>query len=203
MKLHLSPASPYARKTLLAAAELGLLGQIEIVRATATPTATESPLDTLNPLAKIPTLELASGEALFDSRVIVAYFESLGERRLTPASGKARFLALRHEAAADGMNDAALLLRYETFLRPEPLRWLAWSEGQTRKISQALSFLAELDYDLGENIGLGEIATYCALEYLDFRFPEIAWRVEHAKLAGVFAAIEARPSAKHLPDQTS
>lgn len=203
MKLHLSPASPYARKTLLAAAELGLLDQIELVRATATPTATESPLDPLNPLAKIPTLELASGEALFDSRVIVAYFESLSEKRLTPASGKARFLALRHEAAADGMNDAALLLRYETFLRPEPLRWSAWSEGQTRKIRQALHFLAGLDYDLEDNIGLGEIATYCALEYLDFRFPEIAWRTEYPALAVMFEAVSARPAVQHLPDQSS
>ena len=102
MKLLLSPASPYARKVWLAAAELGLEGRIEATNASASPVADTPELSALNPLGKIPVLITDEGDALFDSRVIADYLDSLTPRRLCPASGEARWRVQTLHAAADG-----------------------------------------------------------------------------------------------------
>ena len=92
-----------------------------------------------NPLGKIPCLVLDDGGALYDSRVICEYLDTLHPgARLFPAGGAARWEALRLQALADGIMDAALLTRYETFLRPEALRWPAWVDGQLDKVTRAL-----------------------------------------------------------------
>ena len=107
MKLLLSPASPYARKVWLAAAELGIEGRIEATNASASPVADTPELSALNPLGKIPVLITDEGDALFDSRVIADYLDSLTPRRLCPASGEARWRVQTLHAAADGLLDAA------------------------------------------------------------------------------------------------
>ncbi|MFA6205112.1 MAG: glutathione S-transferase N-terminal domain-containing protein, partial [Methylocystis sp.] len=116
--LRYSPASPYARKIRIAAELLGLSERIEIAAADAA-----DPADSLrlqNPLGKIPTLVLEDGSALYDSRVIAEYLDHLaGGGRIIPTEPTARFAALRLQALGDGINDAALLIRYETFNRPE------------------------------------------------------------------------------------
>ncbi len=92
-----------------------------------------------NPLGKIPCLVLDDGGALYDSRVICEYLDTLHQgARLFPAGGAERWEALRLQALADGIMDAALLTRYETFLRPEALRWTAWVDGQLDKVRRAL-----------------------------------------------------------------
>jgi glutathione S-transferase len=123
MKLFYSPTSPYARKVLLAAHQLGLIDRIELIGSALSPIACDPQVAERNPLGKIPALVTDDGQALYDSRVIVEYLESLSEGTLLPAApDPARWTALRHQALADGLQDAALLARYETFLRPEPLR---------------------------------------------------------------------------------
>lgn len=201
MKLHYSAASPYARKVLMAAFELGLGERIELVRTTATPTATSSDLDRLNPLAKIPVLELEDGTGLYDSRVIVEYLDALAGGKLIPAAGAARWVELRRQAAADGANDAALLARYEAALRPEALRWPEWSAGQLRKIEQALGVLGDEFAQPEAFFGIGRIAAFSALQYLDFRFADFGWRDRHPGLAAFYEKTALRPSAKALPVQ--
>ena len=199
MKLRYSGASPYVRKVMVAAHETGLADRIELAPVSVAPTLLNPEVAAENPLVKVPTLVLADGTSLFDSRVIVEYLDTLHPgRRLFPAEGPARWTALRRQAIGDGLLDAALLIRYENNLRPEPQRWPDWIEGQFRKLRQALAALAA--EKLGTELTIGEITAGCALGYLDFRFPDEDWRMAHPALESWFAGISERPSfAATLP----
>ncbi|MBP8247454.1 MAG: glutathione S-transferase family protein [Phenylobacterium sp.] len=194
MKLLFSPTSPYARKVRICAQELGIALEEVVVGANPSQAA-DRVLAAANPLAKIPTLVLADGRAIYDSRVIVDYLDSLTDRALAPRSGDARWAALVEQAAADGILDAALLSRYELAMRPEALRWPEWLAGQSGKIERALDLLETSVRDPA-NPGLGDICVACALGYLDLRFPDNGWRSGHPRLAAFFAAISERPSLK-------
>ncbi|MDO8379127.1 glutathione S-transferase family protein [Phenylobacterium sp.] len=194
MKLFYSPASPYARKVLVVAQELGIA--LEVVQVGANPAGAPDPaLAAANPLAKIPALLRDDGRSLHDSRVICEYLDSLADKPLTPPSGEARWSVLVEVSAADGLLDAALLARYEVALRPEPLRWPDWIAGQMGKIDRALD-LFEAGPRNAESPSLADIAIACALGYLDFRFAAHDWRATRPKLAAFFAAISQRPSLK-------
>ena len=183
MILRYSPASPYARKIRIAAELLGLSDRIRIE-----PASTADPNDSLriqNPLGKIPTLILADGSSLYDSRVIADYLDHLsGGGKLIPADPDKRFVALRLQALGDGVNDAALLIRYETATRPAALRDPAAIALQQGKIDRALATL-EAAPPAGPP-DIGQIALACALGYLDLRF-EGAWRQTHPRLAAWLA----------------
>lgn len=176
--LRFSPASPYARKIRIAADVLGLSERIEIAAADAA-----DPADSLrrqNPLGKIPTLVLEDGTALYDSRVIAEYLDHLaGGGRIIPTEPTARFAALRLQALGDGINDAALLIRYETFNRPEALRYEEAIALQQGKIDRALGVL-DAAPPTG-SVDIGHIAVACALGYLDLRFSG-AWLENHQRL---------------------
>ena len=194
MKLLFSPASPYARKVRICAQELGIA--LEEVVVGANPSVAADPvLAAANPLAKIPTLVLDDGRAIYDSRVIVDYLDSLTDKALAPRAGDARWAALVEQAAADGILDAALLSRYEVFMRPEALRWPEWLAGQSGKIERALDLFDGSVRDAA-NPGLGDICVACALGYLDLRFPNNGWRATHPRLEAFFLEISERPSVK-------
>jgi glutathione S-transferase len=183
MILRYSPASPYARKIRIAAELLGLSDRIRIE-----PASTADPNDSLriqNPLGKIPTLILADGSSLYDSRVIADYLDHLsGGGKLIPADPDKRFVALRLQALGDGVNDAALLIRYETATRPAALRDPEAIALQQGKIDRALATLEAVPPAGPPDIG--QIALACALGYLDLRF-EGAWRQTHPRLAAWLA----------------
>jgi glutathione S-transferase len=175
--LRYSPASPYARKIRIAAELLGLSERIEIAAADAA-----DPADSLrlqNPLGKIPTLVLEDGSALYDSRVIAEYLDHLAGGRIIPTEPTARFAALRLQALGDGINDAALLIRYETFNRPEAMRYEEAIALQQGKIDRALGALDAAPP--AGSVDIGHIAVACALGYLDLRFSG-AWRENHQSL---------------------
>ena len=193
MKLYFSPASPYARKVRVSALELGLAERIELLPVTLSPVSPNAQLREHNPLGKIPALLTDSGEALYDSPVICEYLDALaGGGRLWPAGGPARWRALRRQALADGITDAAVLVRYEQTVRPEALRWNEWIEGQRLKIRTALAVLES--ESLEGPLDIGAISIACALGYLDLRFPEERWRDHQPHLANWFAALAQRPS---------
>lgn len=179
LTLRSAPASPFGRKVKIAAIELGLIDTIEVAA-----TDTNSASDTLrqqNPLGKIPTLVLADGTTLFDSRVIVEYLDHLaGGGKIIPA-GEERFAQLRLQALADGLCDAALLQVYEVRFRPEGNRNPDWVANQAGKVSRALIALEALPPPLAGRPRIGEIALACALGYLDLRFAG-EWRADHPKL---------------------
>jgi glutathione S-transferase len=193
MKLYYSPTSPYVRKVLITAIELGLRERIEIAPVHVSPVEPSDALNQTNPIGKIPALIADDGTELYDSAVICEYLDSLQGARLFPAPGPARWQVLRQHALAGGILDAAVLLRYETWLRPAELRWKEWADGQNSKIQRGLDVLE------GEVAGLsgltiGSISTACALGYLDLRFGQMAWRDRRPQLSSWLEEFAQRPS---------
>ncbi len=190
--LRSSPASPFGRKVKLSAAILGLSDRIEIVDAdTLTP---EDSIRQQNPLGKIPALILDNGDVLYDSRVIVEYLDHLaGGGRIIP-NGPERFAALRDQALADGIMDAALLQVYEGRFRQEDKREPKWVGHQADKVSRGLDHAEAHLSASGQSLQIGQIALACALGYLDLRFGG-RWRESYPKLVAWLADFEARVPA--------
>jgi len=195
MQLFYSPTSPYVRKVSVVAIETGQWDRIERIAKVVSPVARDAGVAARNPLGKVPTLITAAGEALYDSRVICEYLDSLhGGAKMFPASGPARFAALTQQALADGLLDAALLVRYEGFMRPEDRRWADWTAGQTTKMTASLDEMNRLAPGLGDRLDIGTISFGCALGYIDFRFGALNWRGTRPALAAWAEKFNARPS---------
>lgn len=196
MKLYYSPNSPYVRKVLVCAYELGLAGRIELLDSAANPVARDQAIVAHNPLGQVPTLLTDDGGILADSRVICEYLDDLGNGALFPAGRKARWRALADQSLADGMLVATLLTRYETFMRPEALRWPEWIAGQKEKIFSGLAYFNGVAGALAGRVDIGTITLASALSYLDLRAPDLDWRARAPALAVWYAVFEARPSMK-------
>jgi glutathione S-transferase len=195
MKLHTNPASPFGRKVKVLAIETGLFDRLDLHNVQTSPVGADLGLVADNPLGKIPCLVLDDGSTLYDSRVICEYLDTLhGQPRLFPAEGAARWTALCRQALGDGIAEAALLARYESFLRPEEHRWLAWIDGQLDKVRRGLDRLESEAETLGARVDIGTIAIACALGYLDFRFGSLGWRASRPKLTAWFEQFAARDS---------
>lgn len=196
MQIWYSPASPFVRKCLIVAHERDLADRIELLDAAASVVAPDERVMAANPSGKIPTLLTDDGAVLFDSRVICDYLDTLhGGKKLTPRSGARRHEIMTLEALGDGIMDAAVNNRYETALRPEEYRWQEWSEGQMRKVENALDLLdGEWRGRLGRVPNMGSIAVAAALGYLDYRYPNLKWRRGRKRLAGWFKRFSERPS---------
>lgn len=194
MKLRYSQTSPFVRKVLMAAHEVGLADRIEI-----SPTdvwSPDSPIVRENPLSKIPTLLTDDGMVLFDSPVIVEYLDSLHDgRKLIPATGPARWTALRQQALGDGICDAGVLRRVET-LRPANLRSAEWDSRQRAAIFRAFDRLEVEAGDLPDpdRQTVGGLAILSAMGYMDFRFVHEPWRTGRPALARWFDAAARRAS---------
>ena len=189
--LRAAAASPFVRKARIAAALLELDDRIEILAAD-----TGDPEDSLrrqNPLGKIPSLILESGEVLYDSAVIVEYLDWLaGGGRIIPADPARRFRSLTEQALADGISEAAVLMRYEALWREPDKRSETWIAHQRGKIERALAAFEQAPPE--ELSDVGTIALACALGYLDLRF-EGKWRADHPRLvAWLDAFSDATPS---------
>ncbi len=185
MKLIGSPASPYARKVRVVMAEKKLDYQYVTVDVWAADCA----IGESNPLGKVPCLVMEGGEAVFDSRVIVEYLDTLSPvGKLIPAQGRERAEVKTWEALADGLLDAALLARMENVFsgRTEQQRSKAWIDRQIDKINAVLKAmstgLGEKPFCSGVHFSLSDVAVGCALGYLDFRFAEISWRDSYPNL---------------------
>jgi glutathione S-transferase len=190
MKIYFSPASPFVRKVLVAAHELGLSGRIERLDCAAHPIDRDANIVAHNPLGQVPTFFTDDDRVLYDSRVICEYLDSLAHGRLF-GSGDIRWQALTEQSLADGLLDAALLARYETAVRPETLRWDAWTRSQLDKVNSSLGHLEKSATKFGDRVDIGTITTACGLGYLDFRFPDLGWRTSRPQLSHWFAAMEA------------
>jgi glutathione S-transferase len=194
MRLFHAPTSPYVRKVMVILHETGQTGAVTLVASGGTPLDPGTMPVAQNPLGKIPCLERDGLPALYDSRVICRYLDSLAGGRHYPA-GERLWEALTLEATGDGICDAAILMRYETHVRPEGARLAAWTEGQWSKIARSLDVLeARWIAHLAGPIDIGQISVACALGYLDLRHGERGWRSGRPQLAGWFERFGARPS---------
>lgn len=195
MKLFYTPTSPFVRKVLVCARELGLADRVETVLLRPSPTHADPTLSHENPLNKIPALVRDDGRALYDSPVICEYLDALaGGGKLLPRDGDARWDVLRTQALADGVLDASILVFYERLHRPRELHWAAWLDGQTQKALQGLDALNALAPSFGDDPDLGQIAAACAVGWLEFRAPYGDIRAGRPALAAWYARFAARPS---------
>lgn len=194
MKLFYSPTSPYVRKVMVVLQETGQSGDVDLIPAVTTPLAPAANLRGKVPLSKIPALERSDGPTLFDSRVICAFFDARAGAGLYGAG--ARVWDMRTlEALADGILDAALLLTYETRLRPETARFEDWSEAQWGKIARSIEALnAQWMGHLAGPLNIGQIAVGCALGYVDFRHDHRNWRHGNDAVADWYGTFSARAS---------
>ncbi len=198
MKLHWSPRSPFVRKVMVAAHELGLADRITTVRTVVAMAKPALELLPENPLGKIPTLVLEDGTILYDSLVIMEYFDSLaGGGRLIPPAGPARFTELRRHALANGLLDLLILWRSERD-KPHPLPALL--DAFAVKADSALGAIdAEIGAIAATPPGIAQITFAIAGDYLDFRFADLGWRDRAPRFAAWQAGFRERPSMLATP----
>ena len=197
MKLIGSLTSPFVRKVRIVLAEKKLDYKFEVDDVW----ATDSRIAQSNPLGKVPCLVMEAGEAIFDSRVIVEYVDTLSPvGKLIPLSGRERVEVRTWEALADGLLDAAVLARMEATWsgRTDAQRSQAWIDRQMDKVHHSLKAmslgLGDRPWCAGNHYSLADIAVGCALGYLDFRFADLDWRAAHPGLADFQQAFAQRTS---------
>jgi glutathione S-transferase len=196
MKLIGALTSPYVRKVRIVMAEKRLEYQLELEDVWNRDTIMKS-----NPLGKVPCLVMEGGEAVFDSRVIVEYVDTLSPvGKLIPDRGRERTEVRTWEALADGVSDAAILARLEQTWagRSEAQRSAAWVSRQMDKVHASLAAmsqgLGDKPFCSGTHFSLADIAVGCALGYLDFRFADIDWRSQYPNLERLEAKLAQRQS---------
>jgi glutathione S-transferase len=197
MKLLGSTTSPYVRKVRVVMAEK----KLDYAFVTEDVWGADTTISESNPLGKVPCLIMEGAEALFDSRVIVEYLDTLSPvGKLIPVVGRERAEIKTWEALADGLMDAAILARLEATWagRAKAQRSQAWIDRQLVKVNATVkamsSGLGEKSFCGGTHFSLADIAVGCALGYLDFRFPQIDWRTEYPNLVRLHDKLMQRTS---------
>ena len=196
MKLLGALTSPYVRKVRIVMAEKKLDFQLVLEDVW-----TKDDILKSNPLGKVPCLVLDGGEAVFDSRVIVEYLDTLSPvGKLIPPTGRERVEVRTWEALADGLLDASILARLEANWagRTAAQRSQAWIDRQMSRVTAALQSmsqgLGDKPWCAGNHVTLADVAVGCALGYLDFRFAHIDWRAAHPNLHKLYDKLAARQS---------
>lgn len=198
MKLLYQTHSPFARKALVFAHEAGIADRLEVIHQETSPTRRNDVVSAENPLGKVPVLIRPGLEAIFDSDVICAYFDSLhGGRKLIPPDGETRWCALREQALAQGFAETGIALRWETMRRPQGLRYVPLRDGYVEKLARAYDWL-ERELDVAAPIHVGHIAVATCLSWLEFRgLP--GFRHDRPRLSAWLDEFQARPSMQATP----
>jgi glutathione S-transferase len=202
MKLIGSLASPFVRKVRVVMAEKKLDYELSLDNVWAPDTRIQES----NPLGKVPCLVMEDGGAMFDSRVIVEYLDTLTPvGKLIPPNGRERAEVKCWEALADGVLDAAVLVRLERTQRSEAQQSQDWIKRQFDKVHGGLTAMSaglkEKPFCAGNHYSLADVAVGCALGWLSFRFPEIDWRADYSNLAKLYDKLAERQSFKDTVPQ--
>ncbi len=192
MRLRYSPFSPFARKVLVAALEIGCAPRLRLVPADVW--AQDTNIHDDNPIGKVPAL--VSGDGTFvGSTLICEYLDSLHHGpKLIPPAGSARWAVLCRHALADGIMEAAVAHVVERLRRPESARWDGWLLRQEGKILRALAVLERGEF--ARAFDLASLTLACALAYLDFRLPRLGWREHCPTLVSWFDVVAERASMR-------
>lgn len=198
MNLLYQTHSPYARKTLVFAHEIGILNQLTIVHHETSPTLRNEEVFGENPLGKVPVLVRPGKTPLFDSDVICAFFDTLHDgRRLIPAEGERRWQALRLQAVAQGLADAGIAVRWETVRRPADFRYTPLRDGYIQKLTATFDWL-DRNLDSDSPVHVGHIALATCLSWLEFReLP--SFREKRPRLTLWYDEFVARASMRATP----
>ena len=195
MKLFWSPRSPFVRKVLVCAHEIGIAERIEKVYALVSLSKANAEVMQVNPVGRIPALVADDGVVLYDSHVICEYLDAeYGESRLFPRQAPRRWQALRHLALGDAMLETGVLWRSESTRPPAQQSAAMLQTFEAKTVSALAALEKEADTLGGDEIDIGDIALGVALGYLDFRYPELAWRERCPKASAWFGRFGARPS---------
>jgi glutathione S-transferase len=197
MKLIGSFTSPYVRKVRVVLAEKKLDYSFELENVW----GAQTNIHLSNPLGKVPCLVMEDGSTMYDSRVIAEYLDTLTPVcKLLPPNGRDRADVKVWEALADGVLDAAVLVRLEKTLRPAEQQSQPWMDRQMGKVRAGLQVmsenLGEQAFCMGVHYTLADVAVGCALGWLAFRFPEIGWRSDFPNLARLSDKLSERASFK-------
>ena len=196
MTLYFNAASPFARKVVVMLHETGQVDRVHLHPTVLTPVNPSDELNGDNPAGKLPALRLADGNVIHDSRVILDYLDHqhVGNP-LIPRDGSARWRRLTLASLADAILDAAVLIRYETALRPAEKHWDLWLENQQAKIERTLTYLEQdAITELSSSFDVASISVAAALGYLDSRQPDLRWRGAYPRLANWYLEVSQRPS---------
>jgi glutathione S-transferase len=198
MKLLYQTHSPYARKALVFAHEVGLAARLRVVHQETSPTVRNEHVFAENPLGKVPVLVRPGAASIFDSDVICAYFDTLHDgRKLIPAEGEARWQALRVQAVAQGLAEAGIAIRWETVRRPQELRYPPLRDGYVAKLVCSYDWLED-ELNVDSQLHVGHIAVATTLSWLEFReLPD--FRAGRPRLTRWFDEFSARPSMRATP----
>lgn len=194
MKVFYSPHSPFVRKVLVVAHEVGLFDRIELLTSAAGPVNRDAHIVASNPLGQVPTFFTDDGTMLADSRVVCEYLNDLAKASVYPVSGERRFAVLTEHSLADGLLNSALLARYERILRPAEKQWDDWYEGQFAKVRSVIDYFDSAAATLEGRVDIATITLACALAYLDHRYPDYDWRTGRDALAAWHRRFSDRPS---------
>jgi glutathione S-transferase len=195
LRLIASLTSPYVRKVRIVFAEKRIDYQLELEDVWSPATT----IGNFNPLGKVPCLIMEDGGAVFDSRVIVEYLDTISPvARLIPSEGRQRVEVRTWEALADGVLDAAVGVRLEQTQRESTHQSQKWMDRQMAKVHAGVAAMSRgignKSWCNNHSYSLADIAVGCALGYLDFRFPQIDWRSPYPMLAKHFEKLSARQS---------
>ena len=194
LKLITSSTSPFARKVRIVLAEK----KVECWELEISPWAPGNDVHSYSPLGKVPVLVLDDGTQLYDSRVIVEYLDNVSPvSRLIPDPSRQRIAVRKWEALADGVSEAAIGVVIER-RRPATQQSPDWIARQERKLREGVAELArglgDETWCNGESYSLADIATGCALAYLDLRHRELGWRDSYPNLAQLHERLSKRAS---------
>lgn len=193
MKLITSPPSPYARKVRILVREAGQGDEIEEIVVSTSALATDPQVNAAHPTGRIPVLLRDDAPPLHDSRVITRYLDEMWGAGFYPADRLWEVLTL--EATADGIIDSAVIMAYETRLRPAERQWPEWLDAHWAKITHALTMLEpDAAAMAARPVNAGQIALAAALSYLDLRHAARGWREGHPGLAAWQADFSQRAS---------
>ena len=191
--LYASTRSPFVRKVMVAAHELGVAARIRQVPTLVAATAPNMDHLAVNPLGRIPTLVLADGTTLYESQAIIEYLNEYARGWLVPPNGAPRLQAMRWHALGTGLLDVLVAWNSE---RNRSFSHQVAMAGFEAKTKATLDLLERESGRLrGTDFNIGHIAVGCALGYLDFRFQPQHWREGRPGLTAFAAEFDARPSA--------
>lgn len=198
MKLFYQLHSPYARKALVFAHEVGLADRIEVIHQETSPVQRNEAVFALNPLGKVPVLVCDDQTVLFDSHVICEYLDGLHNGpKLIPTTPALRFPALLNQAIATGMADAGIAVRWESARRPETTRWPPLLEGHLQKVIAACDYL-ETHLADDAPVDIGHIALATTLSWIEFRHIH-DFQAGRPRLSAWYREFCARPSMMATP----
>ena len=203
MKLLGSPGSPYARKARIAMLEKKINCEFVADR----PSAPGSQVPKHNPLAKVPVLVLDDGKSIYDSSVIVEYFDGIGSgAKLIPAEFNARIAVRQWEALGDGIVDAIVALTHDSRYAETCDANADWYQKQLKKIQGGLAAverdIGAHEFCFGNAFGLADICVGMALGYMDRAYASYDWRGKYPGLKRYADKLSARASfAATLPQK--